>query len=130
MVNQCNFIGRCGKDVEIRYSQSGAAVANVSIACSESWKDANGEQVENTEWVRVVAFKRLAEIMGEFLRKGSLIYISGKMQTRQWEDQDNNKRYTTEIVAREMKMLSPKCNSQDDNGGGEDYGSTGEDIPF
>jgi single-strand DNA-binding protein len=111
MLNQCNFIGRCGQDVEIRYTQAGDAVANVSIACTEKWKGQDGQQQEKTEWVSLVAFKRLAEIFGEFVQKGSLIYVSGKQQTRKWEDKEGVTRYTTEIVAREMRMIDSKGNT-------------------
>lgn len=107
MVNKVILIGNLGGDPEVRYTQSGAAVANFNIATQEVWvKDGNKE--ERTEWHRIVAFGRLGEICGEYLSKGSKVYIEGRIQTRQWDDKDGNKRYTTEIVAREMKMLSPK----------------------
>jgi len=112
MLNQCNFIGRLGQDPEIRYMQDGKAAANISIGCSESWKDkSTGEKKERTEWVRGSAFGKLAEIMGEYLTKGSLVYITGKMQTRKWQDQQGQDRYTTEIVISEMKMLGGKSGS-------------------
>lgn len=103
MINQCNFIGRLGRDPEIRYTQSGKAVASFSIACSEK---RGGE--ESTEWVNIVAWEKLAEICGQYLVKGSLVFISGRMQTRKWQDKEGGTRYTAEIVAREMQMLSPK----------------------
>ena len=106
MINQCNFIGRLGRDPEIRYTTSGKAVATFSIACSEK---RGGE--ETTEWVNVVAWEKLAEIAGQYLTKGSLVFISGRMQTRKWQDKEGGTRYTTEIVAREMKMLSPRGES-------------------
>ena len=113
MLNQCNFIGRLGNDPEIRYMPDGKAAANISIGCSEKWRDKQtGEQKERTEWVRCSAFGKLAEIMGEYLRKGSLVYISGKMQTRKWQDQSGQDRYTTEIVVSEMKMLGGKSDNQ------------------
>ena len=113
MLNQCNFIGRLGNDPEVRYMPDGKAAANISIGCSEKWKDkATGEQKERTEWVRGSAFGKLAEIMGEYLRKGSLVYISGKMQTRKWKDQSGQDRYTTEINISEMKMLGSKSDNQ------------------
>lgn len=113
MLNQCNFIGRLGNDPEIRYMPDGKAAANISIGCSEKWKDKQtGEQKERTEWVRCSAFGKLAEIMGEYLRKGSLVYISGKMQTRKWQDQSGQDRYTTEIVVSEMKMLGGNVGGQ------------------
>lgn len=113
MLNQCNFIGRLGNDPEVRYMPDGKAAANISIGCSEKWKDKQtGEQKERTEWVRGSAFGKLAEIMGEYLRKGSLVYISGKMQTRKWQDQSGQDRYSTEIVISEMKMLGSKSDNQ------------------
>jgi single-strand DNA-binding protein len=108
MVNKATLIGRLGSDPEVRYTQAGTAVANFTMATSEKWKDKSGEMQEQTEWHRVVAFARLGEICGEYLGKGSLVYIEGRIQTRQWEDKDGNKRYTTEIVAKEMKMLCGK----------------------
>lgn len=105
-VNKCIFIGNLGADPETRYTPSGTAVTNIRIAVSESWKDRqSGEQQERTEWVRVVGFNRLAEIMGEYLQKGSQVYVEGRMQTRKWQDQQGNDRYTTEIVANDMQML-------------------------
>ena len=115
-LNRCEFIGRLGQDPEIRYMPNGDAVANISIACGESWKDKNtGEKQERTEWVRVSAFKKLAEIIGEYLHKGSQVYISGKMRTRKWQDKDGNDRYTTEIIADQMQMLDSRSGAQNDN---------------
>ncbi len=112
-LNKVMLIGRLGQDPEIRYTGSGEAVANLSIATSESWKDkGTGEKKEKTEWHRIVAFKRLAEIMGEYLKKGSHVYIEGRLQTRKWQDKDGNDRYTTEIVANSMQMLDSKGQSQ------------------
>lgn len=117
MLNQCNFIGRLGNDPEIRYMPDGKAAATISIGCSEKWKDKQtNEQRERTEWVRCVSFGKLAEIMGEYLRKGSLVYVSGKMQTKKWQDQSGQDRYTTEIVVSEMKMLGGKSDSQGGQG--------------
>lgn len=108
-VNKVILVGNLGNDPEVRYSGQGAAIANLSIATSESWKDKNtGEQQERTEWHRVVMFNRLGEIAGEYLRKGSKVYIEGKLQTRKWQDQSGADRYTTEIVANEMQMLDRK----------------------
>ena len=108
-VNKVILVGNLGRDPEIRYSPNGAAVANVTIATSDSWKDkTSGEQQERTEWHRVVFFNRLAEIVGEYLKKGSQIYIEGRLQTRKWQDQSGQDRYTTEIVASEMQMLGGK----------------------
>ena len=105
-VNKVTLIGNLGADPEVRYTANGSAVANVSLATAESWKDReSGETQERTEWHRVVFFSRLAEIVGEYLKKGSQVYIEGRLQTRKWQDRDGNDRYTTEIVANEMQML-------------------------
>lgn len=102
------LIGRLGQDPEVRYTQSNTAVATLSLATSERYKDNNGELQERTEWHRVVAWGRLAEICQQYLRKGSLIYVEGPLQTRQWEDNQGQKRYTTEIKALQMTMLDSK----------------------
>ena len=105
-VNKVVLIGRLGKDPEVRYMPSGVAVANITLATSEQWKDKQtGEKQERTEWHRVVFFNRLAEIVGEYLKKGAQIYVEGRLQTRKWQGQDGADRYTTEIVAAEMQML-------------------------
>jgi single-strand DNA-binding protein len=107
-LNRAMLIGRLGKDPEVRYTQDGKAVASFSIATSEKWKDkATGENREKTEWHRIVAFRRLGEICGEYLSKGSQIYIEGRLQTRSWE-KDGVTRYTTEIIADRMQMLGSK----------------------
>ena len=108
-VNKVILVGNLGRDPEIKYTASGAAVVNITVATAESWNDKQtGEKVEKTEWHRVVAFQRLAEIMGEYLRKGSQVYIEGKLQTRKWQDQSGQDRYTTEIVANDMQMLGSR----------------------
>ena len=108
-VNKVILVGNLGRDPEMKYTASGAAIANVTIATSESWNDKQtGEKVEKTEWHRVVAFQRLAEIMGEYLKKGSQVYIEGKLQTRKWQDQNGQDRYTTEVVANDMQMLGAR----------------------
>jgi single-strand DNA-binding protein len=105
-VNKVILVGRLGRDPEIRYTPSGAAVANFTIATSEEWRDKeSGEKQERTEWHRIVAWRRLGEICGEYLKKGSQVYIEGRLQTRDWEDRDGNRRYTTEIIAQNMQML-------------------------
>jgi single-strand DNA-binding protein len=114
MVNKVILIGNLGADPEVRYAQNGSAVANFRLATTETWKKEGGKE-EQTEWHRVVTFGRLAEICGEYLSKGSKVYIEGRIQTRKWEDRDGNTRYTTEIVAREMKMLSPKGGAGGEN---------------
>jgi len=108
-VNKVILVGNLGRDPEVRYSPNGSAVANVTIATSESWKDKNtGEKQERTEWHRIVFFGRLAEIAGEYLKKGAQIYVEGRLQTRKWQDKEGQDRYTTEIVANEMQMLGSR----------------------
>ena len=133
MVNKAILIGRLGGDPEVRYTQSGTAVVSFTVATNEKWKDKEGNPQEQTEWHRIVAFARLGEICGEYLSKGSLIYIEGRIQTRQWEDKDGNKRYTTEIVAREMKMLDSKGAQSGAGGEGPpppEPTIPGDDVPF
>ena len=111
-VNKVILVGNLGKDPEVRYMPNGNAVANITLATSESWKDkTSGEQQEKTEWHRVVMFRRLGEIAGEYLKKGSQVYIEGKLQTRKWQDNSGNDRYTTEIVADQMQMLDSRGGS-------------------
>ena len=111
-VNKVILIGNLGKDPEVRYMPNGNAVANITLATSESWKDkTSGEQQEKTEWHRIVMFRRLGEIAGEYLKKGSKVYIEGKLQTRKWQDSSGNDRYTTEIVADQMQMLDSRGGS-------------------
>lgn len=116
-LNQCNFIGRLGKDVEIKFTSSGNAIANFSIACGDDYKDKQGNKVEKTNWINVVIFGKLAEICGEYLSKGSQVFISGKQVTRKWTDQNGHDRYSTEIVANDMKMLGSKGGN---SGGGQE----------
>jgi single-strand DNA-binding protein len=105
-VNKVTIVGNLGQDPEVRYMPSGGAVTNISVATSESWKDKQtGQPQERTEWHRIVFFNRLAEIAGEYLKKGSQVYIEGSLRTRKWQDQSGQDRYTTEIVASEMQML-------------------------
>lgn len=114
-VNKAILIGNLGKDPEMKYMPNGKAVANFSIATSESWKDKScGDKKEKTEWHNIVTFDKLAEICGQYLKKGSTVYIEGKLQTRKWQDKNGVDRYTTEILANEMKMLGGKK-----EGGGE-----------
>jgi single-strand DNA-binding protein len=108
-VNKVILVGNLGKDPETRYMPSGSAVTNLTLATSESWKDKqSGEQQERTEWHKIAMFGRLAEIAAEYLRKGSQVYIEGKLRTRKWQDKEGKDRYTTEIVADEMQMLGSK----------------------
>ena len=141
-VNKVILVGNLGQKPEMRYTQTNTAVATLSIATSESWKDKDsGEQREKTEWHRVVFFGKLAEIAEQYLDKGSQLYIEGKLQTRKWQDKDGNDRYTTEILGNEMNMLGGRQTSGD--GGGYDQSQPAaqsapsqesqiseEDIPF
>lgn len=141
-INKVMIIGNLGKDPEMKYMPSGDAIANLTLATTENWKDKAGEKQEKTEWHRVSMFGRVAEVAGEYLKKGSSVYIEGKLQTRKWQDKEGNDRYTTEIVAHEMKMLGgkPDGNAAGNSGPkpkpaqrqpGEDDGFDGmEDIPF
>lgn len=116
-INKVILVGNLGNDPDVKYTADGRAIANISLATTESWKDRNtGEQQDRTEWHRVVFFNRLAEIVSEYLKKGSQVYVEGKLQTRKWQDQNGMDRYTTEIVANEMQMLGGR------SGGTADYG--------
>ena len=115
-VNKVILVGNLGADPDVRYTQNSTPIANLSIATSESWKDkATGEPREQTEWHRCVAYRRLAEIAGEYLKKGSKVYVEGRLQTRKWTGQDNVERYTTEVVINEMQMLDGNGGSQANN---------------
>jgi single-strand DNA-binding protein len=150
-VNKVILVGNLGADPEVRYMPNGGAVANVTVATTESWKDKQtGENQEKTEWHRVVFFARLAEIVGEYLKKGSQIYVEGRLQTRKWQDKSGQDRYTTEIVANEMQMLgsrgggggggAPSSSAPPSSGGGAPSGGSSsgggsfddfdDDIPF
>ena len=107
-VNKVILIGNLGRDPETRYMPDGGAVANVSIATTDTWKDKNGEKQEKTEWHRVAFFGKLAEIAGEYLKKGSQVYVEGRLQTRKWQDKDGQDKYTTEIIADRMQMLGSR----------------------
>lgn len=134
-VNKVILVGNLGQDPEVRYTPSGAAVTNLTIATSESWRDKQtGEQKERTEWHRVVMYARLAEIAGEYLRKGSKIYIEGRLQTRDWQDQSGQKRYTTEIIASELQMLDSRGQATPQNnnnwqGQGQNQAPQGQMAP-
>lgn len=107
-VNKVILIGNLGSDPEVRYMPSGDAITNIRIATTDTWKDKNGEKHERTEWHRVAFFGKLAEIAGEYLKKGSQVYVEGRLQTRKWQDKDGQDRYTTEIVADRMQMLGSR----------------------
>ncbi len=122
-VNKVILIGNIGADPELRYTPKGTAVTNFNMATNENWTDSSGERQERTEWHRVVVWGRLAEICNQYLRKGSKVYIEGRLQTRSWEGQDGQKRYTTEVVARDMQMLDSR--EDIDAGGGFSQGPGG-----
>ena len=142
-INKVILVGNLGQDPEVKYTAGGAAVTTLSLATSESWKDKDsGQDQEKTEWHRVVLWRRLAEIAGEYLKKGSKVYIEGQLQTRKWE-QDGQTRYTTEVVGRDMQFLDSRGNTSSDNSStyedvNQDMGSqnlpdsgiTDDDIPF
>jgi len=107
-VNKVILIGNLGRDPETRYMPDGGAITNISVATTEVWKDKNGEKQEKTEWHRVAFFGKLAEIAGEYLKKGSQVYVEGRLQTRKWQDKDGQDKYTTEIVANAMQMLGSR----------------------
>ena len=119
-LNLCQFIGRLGKDPETRYAATGDAVTSFSIACGESWKDkTSGEKKETTEWVRCVAWRRLGEVCGEYLKKGSQVYVSGKMKTRKWQDKEGQDRYSTEVIVEQMQMLGGRSPAASDSDGSQ-----------
>jgi single-strand DNA-binding protein len=122
-VNKVILIGNLGRDPEVRYMPSGDAVANISIATTETWKDKNGEKQEKTEWHRVAMFGKTAEIAGEYLKKGSQVYIEGRLETRKWTDKEGKERYTTEIRADRMQMLGSR------SGGSERMAPPEDDVP-
>ena len=141
-VNKVILIGNLGKDPEVRFLPSGSAVCNFSVATSESWKDKQtGQKQEKTEWHNISMFGKLAEIAGEYLRKGSKVYIEGSIQTRKWQDKDGNDRYTTDIKARDMQMLDSKGDRPQSTDSGQSQSGTAQggngpapdfddDIPF
>lgn len=140
-VNKVLLIGNLGRDPEVRYTQGGTAVANLNLATTDSWKDAQGQRQEKTEWHKVVAWDKLAEIAKEYLTKGDKVYIEGKLQTRSWDDKSGNKRYTTEIRAEQMLMLgarggeagaqdSSSATSAPDEFAPAPFEASDEDVPF
>ena len=139
-VNKVILVGNLGQKPEMRYTQTNTAVATLSIATSESWKDKDsGEQREKTEWHRVVFFGRIAEIADQYLKKGSQVYVEGKLQTRKWEDRDGNERWTTEIVGSQLEMLGDRMSSGSSQSNNMDQSTSkskfsddefDDDIPF
>ena len=129
-LNKVILIGNLGKDPETRYAPSGDAICNITVATSETWKDKNtGEKKEQTEWHRVVFFGRLAEIAAQYLRKGSQIYVEGRLQTRKWQDKEGQDRYTTEIRGDEMKMLGSRQGAGGGDASARQYDAGGYDSP-
>lgn len=125
-INKVILIGNLGRDPEVRYTPNGAAICNVTIATSRNWKDKNsGERMEETEWHRVVFYDRLAEIAGEYLKKGRPVYVEGRLKTRKWQDKDGVEKYTTEIIADQMQMLGGRDGGGDEGGGGYSRSSEG-----
>jgi single-strand DNA-binding protein len=137
MVNKVILIGRLGKDPDVRYTPDGTMVTNFNLATDEQWKDKNGEKVQKTEWHRIVTWGKLAEICGNYLVKGKLVFIEGRIQTRSWEDKEGVKRFTTEIIASNMQMLDSKGQNKAEDPS-FDAASTGanggnsslDDVPF
>ena len=128
-LNKVQLIGHLGADPESRFTTSGSAVANLTIATNESWRSAEGETKEKTEWHRVVIFGKMAETAAEYMKKGQLVYIEGRLQTRSWEDKDNIKRYTTEVLCDSFTMLGRK--TQDDSSASSSKESEqDDDLPF
>jgi single-strand DNA-binding protein len=137
MVNKVILIGRLGKDPEVRYTPDGTMVTNFNLATDEQRKDKNGEKIQRTEWHKIVTWGKLAEICGNYLVKGKLVFVEGRIQTRSWEDKDGVKRYTTEIIASNMQMLDSKGQNKTGDSSGEadsatfsDGNAPLDDVPF
>ena len=140
-LNKVQIIGNLGRDPEMRFTQDGTPVTNFSVAVSESWQGRDGEQRERTEWFRVVAWRRLAEISNEYLRTGGKVYVEGRLETREWQDKEGNDRYTTEVIARELLMLGgrddvdPPSDTRQEpvaesSGSNDNDEITADDLPF
>jgi single-strand DNA-binding protein len=127
-VNKVILVGNLGRDPETRYMPDGGAITNISIATTSTWKDKNGEKQESTEWHRIAFFGKLAEIAGEYLKKGSQVYVEGKLRTRKWQDKDGSDKYTTEVIADAMQMLGSRQGMGSGDGGG-DYGRSSGGPP-
>ena len=124
-VNKAILVGNLGRDPELRHTQNGQAVVNFTLATSEAWTDKNGERVERTEWHRIVVWGKTGEMCAQYLSKGRTVYVEGRIQTREWEDKDGNKRYTTEINAQTVNFIGPRVGG---GGGAEPSGSGGGDF--
>lgn len=138
-VNKVILLGNLGKDPETKYMSNGEAVTNITLATTETWKDKNGEKQEKTEWHRVTFYRKLAEIAGQYLKKGSQVYIEGRLETRKWTDKSGVERYTTEIIAHEMKMTGSKPGQSEQRqpekaapkqNSGSGFEDMDDDIPF
>ena len=130
-VNKVILIGNLGKDPESKQTKNGMSLSNFSVATSETWKDkATGESKEATEWHRIVAFGRTAEVVNEYLRKGSKVFVEGKLQTRKWQDQEGNERYTTEILANNIKMMGSKADGGSSSSGSFAPAASGGSLGF
>jgi single-strand DNA-binding protein len=131
-VNKCIFIGNLGADPESRFLPNGEAVSNFRIACSDSWKDKDGNKKDSTEWVSIDAFGKLAEICNQYLKKGASVYIEGSLRTRKWKDKEGNDRYTTSVKCSEMKMLGARSEpaKQEAPGSGQAPSEFDDDLPF
>ena len=127
-INKVILVGNLGNDPEVRYAQSGSAITTISVATTEAWKDKNGEQQERTEWHRVKFFGRLAEIAGEYLRKGRQVYVEGSLRTDKYTDKDGVERYATDIIGNELQMLGGKSEPQ--RGGRQQSAAADDDAPF
>ena len=143
MINKVILIGNLGSDPELRYTTSGTAVATLSLATSRNWKDKDGNRQDETEWHRVIVWAQSAEFCGNYLKKGSKVYVEGRLQTRKWQDQSGNDKYPTEIIATTVQNLSPRSSEGGEGGGGFQEppmppeptgggfgGGTGDDVPF
>ncbi len=139
MINKVILVGNLGADPEIRYTQGGTPVANFNVATTETWRNQDGGKEEHTEWHKIVVWRKLAEICGEYLSKGSKVYLEGRIRTRKWQDRDGNDRYTTEIEARDVQFLTPR-GASNSGGSGQGYEQepsysepppgVGDDVPF
>lgn len=128
-VNKVILVGNLGRDPEVRYSAEGAAICNISIATTSNWKDkTTGERREETEWHRIVFYNRLAEVVGEYLKKGRAVYVEGRLRTRKWQNKEGQDQYTTEVIADQMQMLGGRDSASNDGGGGG-YESGGQSKP-
>jgi len=128
-VNKAILVGNLGRDPELRYTQNGQAVVNFTLATSETWNDKSGERVERTEWHRIVVWGKTGEMCAQYLSKGRTVYVEGRIQTREWEDKEGNKRYTTEVNAQTVNFIGPRTGGEGGSGGGGPSGGYGGGGP-